>query len=265
MMAFNWTCPHCTRAQTVVDAKYDKSPYHISIAGLDEGSVSIVTHAVGCSNIECLKLTLEVWVQRDLGARHDYKLASTIVDGSYCQVLPRAGGKTQPEYIPAPLREDYLEACLIRDASPKAAATLVRRCLQGMIRDFAAISKRTLDDEIKALRAAVDNSSAPDGVTHDSVDAIDAVRSIGNIGAHMERDINLIVDVEPGEAQMLIELVELLFDEWYVARHKRQARLVAIQQLAADKKQELADLKAGSTPNLAAPALAITDEREAGA
>ena len=29
--------------------------------------------------------------------------------------------------------------------------------------------------------------------------AIDAVRSIGNIGAHMEKDINLIVDVDPEE------------------------------------------------------------------
>ncbi|MCP1830281.1 hypothetical protein ACVIHH_005106 [Bradyrhizobium sp. USDA 4518] len=35
------------------------------------------------------------------------------------------------------------------------------------------------------------------------MDAIDAVRIVGNIGAHMEKDVNLIVDIEPGEAQML--------------------------------------------------------------
>ena len=44
-----------------------------------------------------------------------------------------------------------------------------------------------------------------------SVDAIDAVRKIGNIGAHMERDINLIVDIDPNEAAILIGLIELLF------------------------------------------------------
>jgi hypothetical protein len=34
------------------------------------------------------------------------------------------------------------------------------------------------------------------------VDAIDHVRKIGNIGAHMEADINVIVEVEPKEAQI---------------------------------------------------------------
>lgn len=37
------------------------------------------------------------------------------------------------------------------------------------------------------------------------------VREIGNIGAHMEADINVIIDVDPDEAQILIDLVELLF------------------------------------------------------
>ncbi|WP_372445280.1 hypothetical protein [Clostridium estertheticum] len=36
-------------------------------------------------------------------------------------------------------------------------------------------------------------------------EAIDAVRTIGNIGAHMEKDINQIVDVESSEAALLIE------------------------------------------------------------
>jgi hypothetical protein len=45
------------------------------------------------------------------------------------------------------------------------------------------------------------------------VEAIDIVRNIGNIGAHMEADINVIVDVDPDEAQTLIELIETLFLE----------------------------------------------------
>lgn len=32
--------------------------------------------------------------------------------------------------------------------------------------------------------------------------------------------MNLIVDIEPGEVQMLIDLIEMLFDEWYVEKHK---------------------------------------------
>ncbi|MCF6370058.1 DUF4145 domain-containing protein [Rhizobium halophilum] len=144
--------------------------------------------------------------------------------------------KVQPEYIPAPLREDYQEACLIRDHSPKAAATLARRCLQGMIRDFCGISRSRLIDEIRELKKQLDEGRGPKGVEAETIDAIDAVRDIGNIGAHMEKDINLIVEVDPGEAQALIELIEMLFDEWYVARDKREKRLASVRAIAAEKK-----------------------------
>lgn len=36
----------------------------------------------------------------------------------------------------------------------------------------------------------------------------------------MEADVNVIVDVEAGEARLLIGLIETLVDEWYVARHR---------------------------------------------
>jgi len=151
------------------------------------------------------------------------------------RLLPDSFAKHQPEYIPPPLREDYYEACSIRDKSPKAAATLARRCLQGMIRDFCGISRPRLIEEIKELRKRVDDGSAPKGVEAETVDAIDAIREVGNVGAHMERDISVIVDVDPGEAQALIELMEMLFEEWYVARHIRDGRLARLKTIAAEK------------------------------
>jgi hypothetical protein len=39
-------------------------------------------------------------------------------------------------------------------------------------------------------------------------DATEAVRKLGNIGAHMEKDINVTVDVDPNEASLLTGLVE---------------------------------------------------------
>jgi hypothetical protein len=135
------------------------------------------------------------------------------------------------------LRRDYEEACAIRDLSPKASATITRRCIQGIIRDFCCIEKKRLVDEIDELRRLVDAGQAPPGVQPDTVEAIDHVRQIGNIGAHMEADINVIVDVDPDEAQVLIGLTELLFDEWYVAREQRTQRLAQLGLIAADKKQ----------------------------
>ncbi len=54
----------------------------------------------------------------------------------------------------------------------------------------------------------------------------------------VRRDINVIVEVDPDEAKILIELTELLFDEWYVARDIRQAGLAKITAIADEKKQQ---------------------------
>jgi hypothetical protein len=141
-------------------------------------------------------------------------------------LVPPSGAKIFPAYVPSQIREDYLEACLIRDLSPKASATLARRCLQGMIRDFWKIQKARLVDEVNELQGKVDP---------DVWQAIDALRKVGNIGAHMEKDINVIVDVDEGEAGKLIGLIELLLKEWYVARENRQQRVKEVIALGQSK------------------------------
>ena len=126
-----------------------------------------------------------------------------------------------------------------------------------MIRDFCGISKPRLIDEIKELKKLLDEGHAPKGVEAETIEAIDAVRDIGNIGAHMEKDINLIVDVDPGEAQALIELIEMLFTDWYVARFKREQRLASVKAIAAEKK---AAIEAGRVGNALQRAAAIPEE-----
>ena len=58
----------------------------------------------------------------------------------------------------------------------------------------------------------------------------------GNIGAHMEKDVDLIIEVDPNEAQLLIGLIEVLFIDWYVNRHQKQDRMNRVIALAKDKK-----------------------------
>jgi len=52
----------------------------------------------------------------------------------------------------------------------------------------------------------------------------------------MEKDINLIIEIDADEAQMLTELIETLFEEWYVARAVREKRFEGIKALGAAKK-----------------------------
>jgi hypothetical protein len=106
-----------------------------------------------------------------------------------------------------------------------------------MIRDFCSITEATLHAEIQKLKKQVEAGTAPRQVSDESIEAIDAVRQIGNIGAHFEKDINLIIEVEPEEALALISLTELLFHEWYVARYERQARLGTVKAIAGAKQQ----------------------------
>jgi len=142
------------------------------------------------------------------------------------RLVPSSSAKVFPDYIPSPIRSDYGEACAIVDLSPKASATLARRCLQGMIRDFWGISRPKLIQEIQELQGKVDS---------DVWSAIDALRKVGNIGAHMESDIDVIVDVDDDEAAKLIWLIELLMKEWYVAGHDRQERVQQVISVAQAK------------------------------
>ena len=51
----------------------------------------------------------------------------------------------------------------------------------------------------------------------------------------MEKDINLIIDVEPKEAKLLVQLIEMLFEEWYIHRFERELKLKAIVGVAEIK------------------------------
>lgn len=98
-----------------------------------------------------------------------------------------------------------------------------------MIRDFWRVNERNLFEEINAIEGRVDSHTWK---------AINGVRSVGNIGAHMEEDINVIVDVEPNEAAALIRLIEILIKDWYIAKHEHEKDLTSVIDIANQKVEE---------------------------
>ena len=232
MPEHNWTCPFCGSFQTVIDGKKSHISQRLLVGDNVHGTIGLTVYAIGCSNPKCKEVFVQAWIGKGEDSRGNYHLKDKI---SQHNLRPESFAKLQPAFIPAPLVADYYEACRIRDLSPKASATLARRCIQGMIRDFCKIAMPTLYAEIEQLKERTEEGTAPPGVSLESVEATHHVREIGNIGAHMEKDINLIVDVDPGEAQALIELIELLFAEWYVAREVRQERLKKVRLIAETK------------------------------
>ncbi len=229
-MSFHWTCPYCDRDTTITDSCSTDS-FDLTLKN-SEGRRRFTSMLIVCPNPKCQRFTLEISMfSLIFNSRGPDKVGDHLQTWN---LVPPSIAKVFPTYVPQPIRDDYLEACLIRDLSPKASSTLSRRCLQGMIRDFWGISKGHLIDEIEALKGQTDALTWK---------AIDAVRSIGNIGAHMEKDINVIVDVEAEEAQKLIGLIELLVKDWYIRRHEREQSLADIVQVKEAKDARKAQSK----------------------
>jgi hypothetical protein len=221
-MAFNWTCPHCYSKTTINSENHSQDESFLQIDNADKTKYLIIDWIV-CPNIECKKLSLYTSLNEYFYVPSVWKKGDFIKQWT---LLPDTKAKKFPDYIPQVIIKDYEEAYSILELSPKASATLSRRCLQGIIRDFWSISKSRLVDEINAIEDKIDPLTWK---------SIDAIRKVGNIGAHMEKDINLIIDVEPKEAKLLIQLIELLFMEWYIHKHERELKLKSIVDLADEK------------------------------
>ncbi|CAM4308137.1 DUF4145 domain-containing protein [Erysipelothrix inopinata] len=150
----------------------------------------------------------------------------SLFDRDVIRIRPRSAALQLPDFIPSTIKNDYEEACLIVDLSPKASATLSRRALQYMIRDFFDVkNKSSLHQEILAIK---------DKITDDEFNALMSLKSIGNIGAHPDKndDINKILDIDPEEAYILIRLIEHFIDSWYIKRFEQEKLLDDIVNLS---------------------------------
>lgn len=135
-----------------------------------------------------------------------------------------------PQEVPNELADDYKEACLVLTDSPKASAALSRRCLQNLLRDAAKVKHGDLANEIQQV---LESNSLPTYIA----EAIDAVRNIGNFAAHpmKSRTTGDIVPVEPEEASWNLDVLETLFDFYYVQPVQLQTK----KKLLNQKLQEL--------------------------
>jgi len=134
-----------------------------------------------------------------------------------------AGARGAPKEVPPPFSDEFEEATKVLLVSPKASAALSRRCLQQLLREMAAVKPATLDAEIQQV---LDSRALPLYLA----EAIDAVRVVGNFAAHpiKSKDTGIVIAVEPGEAEWLLDVLEGLFDFYFVQPIRLQARKDAL-------------------------------------
>jgi len=130
-------------------------------------------------------------------------------------IYPATINRPLPTEVPEPYHTDFKEAASVLGLSPKASAALSRRILQTVLEQKFNIKKRSLDKEIEEFLTLT-------GVPTHLSQAVDAVRTVGNFAAHPIKDTQTgtIVDVEPGEAEWLLDVLEALFDFAFVQPKK---------------------------------------------
>jgi hypothetical protein len=147
-------------------------------------------------------------------------------------IWPRTARVAAPG-VPDDLARDFNEAALVLADSPRASAAMSRRALQHMLREHYGIKKRDLEAEINELTPLV-----PSEIAY----GLHALRQIGNFSAHPIKDQTTgeVIDVEPGEAEWMLHVLEMLFDHKFVAPQKAAEWKAQInEKLRAAGKPEL--------------------------
>lgn len=215
-MSDSFTCPYCQNLYALhfqtYGSVYINAAAHICTSN-DE-------YAVKIEYFTCPKCKKTVVCAEGTGSH---------VKFTKKQLLPKSSAKIFPDYIPSAIRQDYEESYSILKLSPKASATLSRRCIQGMIHNKWKIKLKNLNQEITALKDKIDPTLWS---------AINSLRQIGNIGAHMEKNIDTIVNIDPDEAEKLLKLVEILVKEWYIIPHEREELLSGIVEINENKQEQ---------------------------
>ncbi|HUJ32933.1 MAG TPA: DUF4145 domain-containing protein [Candidatus Acidoferrum sp.] len=128
--------------------------------------------------------------------------------------------KPLPKGTPAHIADDYQQAALVLPHSEKASAALSRRGLQSLLREAGKTKSKDLADQIDETLPTLPSYLQTQ---------LDAVRNIGNFAVHQQKSkaTGEIIDVEPGEAEWNLDVLDLLFDFYYeqprIAQEKRDA------------------------------------------
>ncbi|WP_202976811.1 DUF4145 domain-containing protein [Candidatus Oscillochloris fontis] len=157
-------------------------------------------------------------IEGDLGAEERKIISTTLL-------FPKFPVKQIPIEIPEKFAVDFREAHDTLSVSAKASAALSRRCLQNLIREQEGITEKTLFSEVDKL---IKSNKLPKHLAKD----LDSIRQIGNFAAHPMKDTNTgeIVEVELGEAEWTLEVLETLLLFYFVEEPKSSARRDALNK-----------------------------------
>jgi hypothetical protein len=198
-------CPHCTTSI--------HPSWHPTIVNTTDGKgnyIGTVWRIQYMTCPECKKSIL-----RFAAAKFGKGFVSDPKEEDWQLFFPAASARAPlPKVVPSPIAKDYNEAARVLAISPKASAALSRRCLQAVLSE-AGYTQRDLSQQIDAVLSESDTSKSLPSATHMIVDAI---RNFGNFAAHKITDKTTleIIEVEPTEAEYCLDVLDAVFDHYFV-------------------------------------------------
>jgi hypothetical protein len=210
-------CPHC-----IVEINPNFGEHYFGSDSTGHWSTFHMT----CPNPNCRKFIIDLAKGEPRKDFHNHPVGVQNFEMRF-SVNPLTSSRPPvPDAVDKIFADDYKEACLILTFSPKASAALSRRCLQNILREKAKVKKGDLANEIQEV---IDSGHLP---TH-LIESIDAIRNIGNFAAHPNKSkfTGEIVEVEFGEAEWLLDVIESLFDFYFV-----QPEILKVKRDALNKK-----------------------------
>ena len=212
-------CPHCAKSiheswDPLIEDRMIPEPGQFHAPG--EPGITVRLHKMECP--ACHKLIVRL--------RRGYKPSRRPELFRFRVIYPLdVAERPAPLEVPEQLRSDYGEATAIVGRSPQASAALSRRIVQQVLGDQGGYQKRDLSEQIQNF---IDDPRNPSGLKQN----LDYLREIGNFAAHTMKSESTgeVLPVEPGEAEWAIDVVDGLFDLYFVAPARDAERRRAFDQ-----------------------------------
>lgn len=233
-----WECPICKNKRELGKDEYSKTfPHEASY--LDGSRQTIFSEIFICTNMNCKNVEFRTTIQEtklveikttDInymvsGRKKTEKRTETIKAFSY---LTKDKFEKYRGIIPDTILKDYEEAYLISELSPRASTVLIRRCIQGIIREQHQTRENNLKKEIDELLGKI---------SPEFKNAFDCLRLIGNIGAHPEADIYEDKDISIEEIRIILTAFSAIINYYYI-----NIPLLKNIQNISDSKKTIKDL-----------------------
>ncbi len=231
-------CPHCF---IMFHDSWNTSP----IPGVKAGSGDWGVKATLCPN--CKEPIVRLGVIQSRSVDGNGRIVAYHLSDSQSFMAHPKFPRRMPvdDAVPESFKNDYEEACNVLSISAKSSAALSRRVLQGILNEQGYKSRNLVDQINDLLQEKNPQKVIPTGIRN----TVDAVRNFGNFAAHRISDKTSlqIIDVEPNEAEWCLEIIEALFDHYYIRPAESNKRLSALNQKLQRAGKPLAKSSDGDT------------------